>query len=37
MILTLRRHFYQEGFNFRVCVCDKKKAITSYPVIENFI
>jgi hypothetical protein len=21
MIFTLRRHFYQEGLNFRVCVC----------------
>ena len=38
MILTLRRHFYQECLNFRVCVCVIKKSDDLFLyIVENEI
>jgi hypothetical protein len=36
MILTLRRHFYQEGLNFRVCVIKKSDNLLLY-IVESEI
>jgi hypothetical protein len=37
MILTLRRHFYQEGLNFRVRVCDTKSDYLFLYLVESEI
>jgi hypothetical protein len=36
MILTFRRHFYQECLNLCVCVCEKRLLISIY-IVENEI
>ena len=37
MILILRRHFYQEGLNFRVCVSDTKSDYLFLYLVESEI